>query len=207
MAAGAAAGGGAAASATSAAAIAGYVATAVAIASTIYSVVQANELADAQEEAQKKQNEQVSKETIANYEQLSEAELALQQQTLDATLDNQKGYIKEKGRINVMAAAMGTGGMSVSSQLSDLERVKYSNYNTILLNRQAGMDNIADQAESLRYQAAGSMNVSPISRPSWAAAALDIGSQALGGYADYQKRKEQADLLSTTSKKKIGSGG
>lgn len=207
MAAGAAAGGATAASATSAAAIAGYVAAAVAIASSIYSVVQANEMADAQEEAQAKRNEQVSKETIANYEQLSEAELALQQQTIDASLENQKGYIKEKGRINVMAAAMGTGGMSVSSQLSDLNRVKYSNYNTILLNRQAGMDNIADQAESLRYQAAGSMNVNPISRPSWAAAALDVGSQALGGYADYQNRKAQTDLLSTTSKKTVSSGG
>lgn len=206
MAAGAAAGG-AAASTTTAATIAGYVAAAVAIASSIYSVVQANEMADAQEEAQTKRNEQLSKETLANYEQLSEAELTLQQQTIDASLENQKGYIKEKGRINVMAAAMGTGGMSVSSQLSDLNRVKYSNYNTILLNRQAGMDNIADQAESLRYQAAGSMNVNPISRPSWAAAALDVGSQALGGYADYQNRKAQTDLLSTTSKKTVSSGG
>lgn len=204
MAAGAAAGGGAAASGASASAIAGWIATAVAIASSVYAAVQANEMADAQEEAQEKRNEQVVKETIANYDQLSEEELALQQQSMDASLENQKGYIKEKGRINVMAAAMGTGGMSVSSQLADIERVKYSNYSTILLNKQAGMDNIADQAEALRYQAGGMMQVQPISRPSWAATALEVGGQALGGYQDYQQRRQDAELLSKSKSAKSG---
>lgn len=101
-----------------------------------------------------------------------------------------------------MAAAMGTGGQSVKSQLSDLEREKYSNYNTILLSKQAEQDNIRSQAESMRYQAASSMDVSPVSRPSYAATALNIGTTALSGYSDFKGVQRESELV-----KQIKSGG
>jgi hypothetical protein len=169
--------------------------TAISIAATIQSTVQANKTAKAQEAAQAKRNQQQVEQTVANYDELAEVERESQQKSLEDSFAVQKDYIQSKGRVNVMAAAMGTGGQSVSGQLQDVERTKYSNYNTILLNRQAELDNVADQAKSLRFQAASNMDVTPISRPSFAAAALNIGSQVVSGYSSYKSAGKQAELL------------
>lgn len=190
--------------AASAVQVASVAATAISIAASIQQSVQANKNANAQEDAARKRNESLVEQTVANYDELADVELDKQQQALDSTKGVQEQYIQEKGRINVMAAAMGTSGMSVKSQLNDLGRDKYSNYNTILLNRQADMDNIRSQAETMRHQAANSMDVSPISRPSYAAAALNIGGQAMGAYSNFQEGKSDANQL---SKSKIGAGG
>lgn len=162
----------------------------------------AQAVASAQAKAASMRNQQLVEQTVANYDQLSEVELDAQQRSLEDTVSVQKDYLQQKGRINVMAAAMGTGGMSVSSQLSDLERNKYSNYKTILLNKQSDLDNIRSQAENLRYQAASSMDVRPISRPSRAALALNIGATAVGGYSDYQK-----GLKLQSMNQPVGAGG
>lgn len=170
------------------------VSAAVGIASTAYSLYAANQNANAQMEAAEAHNQQVLESTIANYDQLSELELEAQQQSLEESMDMQKDYLSERGRVNVMAAYSGTAGMSVGSQLQDLERDKYANFNTIQLNQQAQFDNIADQAESLRYGAQGRMNVSPISRPSWASAALDMGTSVIGGLQGYEQAKKGVEL-------------
>ena len=169
--------------------------TAISVAASIQQQAQANANANAQEAAQNKRNEQQVEQTVANYDELAEVEMDVQQKALDDSVSVQRSYIKDKGRVNVMAAAMGTGGMSVSNQLLDVEKAKYSNYNTILLNRQADMDNIADQAKSMRFQAASNMDVSPISRPSYAAAALNIGSQVISGYGKASEAGKQAELV------------
>lgn len=172
-------------------------ATVVSVAATVQQVVQANATANAQEDAQAARNSMLVEQTVANYGELSEVELDQQQEAFDETIEVQKEYTKAKGQTNVMAAAMGTAGMSVKSQLSDLNQQKYSNYNTILQNRQASMDNIRSQAETARYQAANSMDVTPISRPSYAAAALNIGGQVISGYSNTQEAKAQDKQLSS----------
>ncbi|CAM0031716.1 internal virion protein [Vibrio phage D529] len=177
--------------------------TAISAVASIQQQVQASKNASAQEEAAERRNDQLVEQTIANYDELSQVELEAQNQALDESMDMQKGYLRSKGRTNVMAAAMGTGGASVASQLQDLERTKYSNYNTILLSRQAKMDNIASQAESMRHQASASMDVSPISRPSWASTALDVGGSVLSGYTQLQGQKTESDLL----KPSVSAGG
>lgn len=197
---------GAAYAAASAAQVATVAVTALSVAASVQQAVQASKNADAQEEAAEIRNEQLADQTIANYDELSEVELVAQQQALESSKDMQEDYIESKGRINVMAAAMGTGGSSVSSSLQDLERTKYSNYNTILLDRQAKMDNVSAQAENMRYQAASGMSVAPVSRPSWAATALNVGTTALSGYTGYQDIKPESDLLKPV-KSTISSGG
>lgn len=172
----------------------------IAVASTIQSVQAARKQAAAQSQAQVVKNRQITETAIANYDQLSESELETQNRALDDSLEMQKDYLQSKGRVNVMAAAMGTGGQSVSSQLGDLNRTKYSNYNTILQTRQAELDNIADQATSIRYNASASADTAPISRPSWASAALSIGSTAAGAYTSYQTTKANNDLNSPTAR-------
>lgn len=194
-----------AATAASTASTMAAITAAISVASTAFSFMQASKTANAQEKAQAARNEQIQLETVANYNELSDVEKEQQQISLDEAMDVQRSYLQEKGRVNVTAAAMGTGGMSVATQLKDLEKNKYSNYNTILLNRQASMDNIASQAESMRFQAASSMDVSPISRPSWAAAALQAGGQAIRGYSNYQTLSKEADQLSSVGS--ISSGG
>ncbi|AHN84661.1 hypothetical protein PV_010 (endogenous virus) [Gutovirus Vc1] len=181
--------------AASAAQVATVVATAVSVAAAVQQTVQARANANAQEEAAERHNEQLVEQTVANYDELAAVEREAQQRALDDTVNVQKDYLQNKGRINVMAAAMGTGGQSVASQLGDLEREKYTNYNTILLSRQAEQDNIRSQAENMRYQAASGMQVSPVSRPSWASAALNVGATALSGYSQYQGGAKDAELL------------
>lgn len=163
--------------------------TAISVAAVIQSTIQARKVANAQKQAQQRRNEALSQQAVDNYDQLADIELEQQQKSIDTTLEVQKNYIQEKGRVNVMSAAMGTGGMSVTSQLKDLEQQKYSNYSTILKDKQVRMDNIRSQASAIRYQAANSMDISPISRPSYAAAALNIGSSLASGYAGIQQGK------------------
>lgn len=160
-----------------------YTMAAMSVAATLQSVAQARKTAAAQVAAQEERNDQIVESTIANYDQLSEAELSVQQQSLQRSLDTQKDYIKQKGKLNVMAAAMGTGGQSMQSQLNDLNRTKYSNFNTIQQDKQAELDNIADQATNMRYQAASSMSTQAISRPSWASGALSAASSGLQTYS------------------------
>lgn len=196
--------------AATAAEVAAVAMTAISVAASIQAQVQANANATAQEKAAEKRNEQLVEQTVANYDELSQVELAAQQRSIDDSLAVQKDYLQQKGRTNVMAAAMGTGGQSVASQLGDLEREKYSNYDTILQSRQAEQDNIRSQAESMRFQAASGMDVSPVSRPSWAAGALSVGSAALGGYTKVKEAGVDADALKSTPKvttPKIKTGG
>lgn len=186
---------GAAYAAATAAEVAMVAASAVAIAAAGVQAAQASKNASAQEDAARIHNEQLTEQTIANYDELADVELDSQQRALDDSLSVQKDYLVNKGRVNVMAAAMGTGGQSVASQLGDIEREKYSNYNTILLSRQAEQDNIKSQAESMRYQAASGMNVSPVSRPSWAGTALNIGGMALSAYSSQKTASTEASLV------------
>lgn len=165
--------------------------TAVAsVASTAYTMYASAQNAKAQEEAAENHNRQVLEQTVENYGQLSEVELEAQQQALEESMMVQEEFIQAKGKINTMAAWSGTAGMSVASQLNDLEREKYSNFNVVQLNMQAKMDNIADEAESMRYSARGAMNTQPISRPSWAQAALEVGGAALGGLTSVSKGQQ-----------------
>lgn len=191
--------------AMSAAQVATVATTALTVASTIQQTMQAQANAEAQQKAAEARNEQLVQQTIANYDELSKVELEAQQQSLEQSIDMQKDYIASKGRVNVMAAAMGTGGGAVASQLHALERTKYSNYHTILMDRQARLDNVKAQAESMRYQAASGMDVSPVSRPSWANAALNIGTAALSGYTQFKGQQTGADMLSKP--KQLSSGG
>lgn len=178
--------------------------TAISVAAVIQSTIQARKVANAQKQAQQRRNEALSQQAVDNYDQLADIELEQQQKSIDTTLEVQKNYIQEKGRVNVMSAAMGTGGMSVTSQLKDLEQQKYSNYSTILKDKQARMDNIRSQASAIRYQAANSMDISPISRPSYAAAALNIGSSLAGGFAGIQQGKAMDAQL---AKPTVSTGG
>lgn len=169
--------------------------TAFAIFGSIQSFMTAQDNANAQAKAQEQRNDALIEQTIANYDELSDIERQSQEKAFDESIGVQKDYLKEKGRVNVMAAALGTGGQSLGTQLQDLESQKYSNYDTILQNRQGELDNIRSQAETLRYQARANMDITPISRPSWAKAVVDIGSTAIGGYTDYKAEVGKAKPL------------
>ena len=195
------------AAALTAAEMAAVASTAISVAATVASVSQANANARAQEAAAEKRNEQLVEQTIANYDELAGVELDAQQRAAEDTIEVQKSYLQAKGRVNVMAAAMGTGGQSVTSQLQDIEREKYQNYDTILTSRQAEMDNIRSQAESMRFQAASSMEVSPVSRPSYAAAALNVGATVAGGYTGFKETQKEAELLKPAPQSTVKAGG
>ncbi|YP_009791129.1 internal virion protein [Marinomonas phage CB5A] len=161
------------------------ISTAVSVAATIQAQRQASARASAMKAAQAEKNEQIVESTVANYDQMSEQELSVQEQSLQESLQTQKDYIASKGRVNVMSAAMGTGGQSVASQLQDLERVRYGNYSSILQDKQAQLDNIADSAENERYQGAAAQDRTAITRPSTASTLLAVGSTAAQGYSNY----------------------
>jgi len=192
--------------AASAAQVASVAATAISVAASIQQQVQANANANAQEDAATEANKATVAQTVANYGELSEIEKEAHQKSLEDSVSTQADYMRERGRINTTAAYMGIAGQSLEQQMQDLEKQKFDNYNAIMLTRQSTMDDVADQAESLKQQAKGAMLPTSVSRPSWAAAALNIGTSLGQGYLGYSSLSEQAELAATASTKKAFTG-
>lgn len=185
--------------AANAATTAAVASTTIAVASTVQSTMQAQKNAQAQAEAAKIQNEAAIATMGENYAELSEIERDAYQKSLDESMSTQQQYLQERGRVNVMAAFTGTTGQSITGQLQDLERERFSNYNTIMLNRQVEYDNVADQATSLRQQTKSGLQSTEVVRPSYAAAALNIGGALASGYSQFSTARSTDKLAATAS--------
>ncbi|QBJ01051.1 hypothetical protein [Aeromonas phage MJG] len=183
-----------AAASSSAMAAATAVAVAASVAATALQMKNASDLAEQQAEAQRKNNEAKMHALEDNYSQLSKIEQDALKESADQAMAAQKDYVVARGRVNTMAAATGTAGMSLSTQLGDLERDKLNNYTAIQQTRQSKLDNTYNQALQMKAQAEGNMDISPISRPSYAAGALSMLGTIANGYGQYQRDKPAMDM-------------
>lgn len=173
---------------------------AVSAASAIYSGVQQGKVADANAEAQEKNNEALRVAAIQQYDDLSPAERDINEQSLEEGLAQKKQLIKERSRINLLAGASGTYGGSVDSMLSDLTRNYGQNISTIIRNRDTRLSEVAVQAEQIRYGARAQMTNRVFNKPSGVAIALDTAAAAGQGYqagAGFAKTYNEASSAKT----------
>ncbi|ATW58193.1 internal virion protein [Pseudomonas phage uligo] len=176
-----------------ASAVAAWIAAGTAVVSAAYQVKTSKDQADAQEETAENNNKSIASAATKNYGELSSIERDALLEESENNLAVQKDFLAAKGRVNTMAAATGTGGMSVGAQMEALDRQQYSNFDAIQATRQSKLDNVQNQARSIQSNATGNMDYTPISRPSWAAGALQIGSAAAKGYMGIQQSNALRD--------------
>lgn len=166
------------------------VSTAASIAATGYSMYSQMQAGKAEAEAQKQNNIEVNKQAALSYDDLSPAEIDANRQANELAMQQQAEAIGAKGRVNVFAAASGTMGGSVDSLLYDTDAIKSRNINSILSQREAGLYNIKQQAESIRLGTASRKSNAAISSPSWLEAGLTIGTAAVKGLGNYNDTKK-----------------
>lgn len=164
------------------------VSTAVSVAATASQFYSQSQQAKAQAEAASQQNEQLAKQAVESYDDLTPAEIDAQRNAADMELQQQAEALQAKGRVNVFAAASGTAGQSVDSMLFNIEAIKARNTNEILKQREAGLFSIKQQAEQSRQGAISNMSREAIQRPSWIEAGLKIGTQAVSGLSSYNQK-------------------
>lgn len=164
------------------------VSTAVSVAATASQFYSQSQQAKAQAEAVSQQNEQLAKQAVESYDDLTPAEIDAQRNAADMELQQQAEALQAKGRVNVFAAASGTAGQSVDSMLFNIDAIKARNTNEILKQREAGLFSIKQQAEQSRQGAISNMSQEAIQRPSWIEAGLKIGTQAVSGLSSYNQK-------------------
>nr|UVX54878.1 MAG: hypothetical protein [Bacteriophage sp.] len=164
------------------------VSTAVSVAATASQFYSQSQQAKAQAEAVSQQNEQLAKQAVESYDDLTPAEIDAQRNAADMELQQQAEALQAKGRVNVFAAASGTAGQSVDSMLFNIDAIKARNTNEILKQREAGLLSIKQQAEQSRQGAISNMSREAIQRPSWIEAGLKMGTQAVSGLSSYNQK-------------------
>lgn len=164
------------------------VSTAVSVAATASQFYSQSQQAKAQAEAVSQQNEQLAKQAVESYDDLTPAEIDAQRNAADMGLQQQAEALQAKGRVNVFAAASGTAGQSVDSMLFNIDAIKARNTNEILKQREAGLFSIKQQAEQSRQGAISNMSREAIQRPSWIEAGLKMGTQAVSGLSSYNQK-------------------
>lgn len=164
------------------------VSTAVSVAATASQFYSQSQQAKAQAEAVSQQNEQLAKQAVESYDDLTPAEIDAQRNAADMELQQQAEALQAKGRVNVFAAASGTAGQSIDSMLFNIDAIKARNTNEILKQREAGLFSIKQQAEQSRQGAISNMSREAIQRPSWIEAGLKLGTQAVSGLSSYHQK-------------------
>lgn len=164
------------------------VSTAVSVAATASQFYSQSQQAKAQAEAVSQQNEQLAKQAVEYYDDLTPAEIDAQRNAADMELQQQAEALQAKGRVNVFAAASGTAGQSVDSMLFNIDAIKARNTNEILKQREAGLFSIKQQAEQSRQGAISNMSREAIQRPSWIEAGLKMSTQAVSGLSSYNQK-------------------
>lgn len=164
------------------------VSTAVSVAATASQFYSQSQQAKAQAEAVSQQNEQLAKQAVESYDDLTPAEIDAQRNAADMELQQQAEALQAKGRVNVFAAASGTAGQSVDSMLFNIDAIKARNTNEILKQREVGLFSIKQQAEQSRQGAISNTSREAIQRPSWIEAGLKMGTQAVSGLSSYNQK-------------------
>jgi len=181
-----------------------YIAVAAAVISTATTMYAQSEQADATTEYQKKAQQTRDKEIADNYA-LSLASMEHQQEGLQQRIrQEQEATVTEEER-NARAAASaratartaageaGVAGLSVEALLNDFTAQEGRYRYGVRRNNELVTDQLTAEMEGARAQAQGrihsitSLNLEPVSRPTYLGAALRIGGDALGAYAKYSR--------------------
>jgi len=165
------------------AANAGTIAAVTAAGSAMMQGIQARNAAQAAETQRKQKNAAALNSMQDQYSQLSGAEKDSRQRAVEESMANQREYASRRSKISLMAAASGTGGLSVDSMVRDLKQQRGRNMNTIISNQEIELQGFRNQAESIRVGTAARTDNRKIQRPSWAEVGLQTGIAGMQGYA------------------------
>lgn len=144
--------------------------------------IQSRNQAKAQQEYQQQKNERALSSMQDQYSQLSGAEADARERSIDESMRNQVESAKRKSRINLMAAASGTQGLSVDGMIRDISQQQGRNMNTILRNQDIELQGFRNQAEQIRTGTANRIDNRKIQRPSWGEIGLSTASAGVQGY-------------------------
>lgn len=169
------------------------VSAAASVASTAYGAYAQSQSATMMAQQQSEANRAMAVAAAESYDDLSPAEIDAQRQASELGLQNQAEAIQAKGRVNVFAAAAGTGGGSIDAALFDIDATKDRNVNDILRQREAGLYSIKQQAESIRVGATQGQNRTAIEQPSWLQTGMQIGQQVVSGFDKYMSKQPTFD--------------
>lgn len=148
----------------------------------LMSGIQARNQAKAQQEYQQQKNERALSSMQDQYSQLSGAEADARERSIDESMRNQVESAKRKSRINLMASASGTQGLSVDGMIRDISQQQGRNMNTILRNQDIELQGFRNQAEQIRTGTANRIDKRKIQRPSWGEIGLSTVSAGVQGY-------------------------
>lgn len=171
------------------------VSTAASIAAQGYSMYSQAQAAKAESQAAEEQNKEAAIQAAAAYDDLTPAEIDANKQANDAAMAQQAEAIQAKGRVNLFAAASGTGGGSVDSMLFDIDSIKAGNINSIISQRESGLISIRKQAEQIRQGGISNQNRQVINSPSWIENGIKLGTSVVNGISNYQATQKAVSGL------------
>lgn len=164
------------------AANAGTIAAATMAGQTLMQGVEARRQAEQQQQMQEANNKRAIESMQGQYSQLSGAEADARERAATDAMSNQIEAARRKSRINLMAAASGTQGLSFDSALRDIKQQQGRNLNTILKNQEIELQGFRNQAEQIRTGTAGRIDNRKVQRPSWLEVGLNTATSATQGY-------------------------
>lgn len=155
--------------------------------------------AKAMKKAQEQEWAQRMSDTRENYKQLAQVEQQANQEYRENLMQNQASLAQQQAQVEVMAAASGTGGNSVTAMMTDLSASAGRNQAAIIQNFENEQQSISNQMRAI--QKGGAVEQRKFNKPSafnTIASAVGAGAQ---GYFSGKKTGQELSSAYTSSRR------
>lgn len=155
--------------------------------------------AKAMEKAQAAEWKQRMSDTRENYKQIARQEQQVNQEYREDLMQNQISLAQQQAQVELMAAASGTGGQSITAMMTDLSASAGRNQSRIVQNFENEQQSISNQLRSI--QLGGQMEKRTFNKPSafnTIASAVGAGAQ---GYFGGKKTGQELSSAYTSSRR------
>ncbi|MGL5456734.1 MAG: virion core protein, T7 gp14 family [Citrobacter telavivensis] len=136
--------------------------------------------AKANEAAQRAEWIQRLADTRENYKQIAQEAQQVNQEANQNIIQNQMSLAQQKAEVELMAAASGTGGQSVSAMMTDLSATAGRNSATIIQNAENQQQSISNQLRAV--QKGGAVEFRKFDKPSASNTIFGAVGSGLSGY-------------------------
>ncbi|AIM51261.1 internal virion protein [Lelliottia phage phD2B] len=130
--------------------------------------------------AQKQAWKQRVVDTRENYKQVALAEQQANQEYREDLMQNQISLAQQQAEVELMAAASGTGGQSISAMLTDLSTSAGQNQSKIVQNFENEQTSLSNQYRSI--QSGASMEMRQFKKPTTGETVMGATSAGLQGF-------------------------
>lgn len=168
-----------------------YIMAAVAAGGAYVSAQQNAKAIDAAYEDQEEANLAARLLAADSYADLGAAKREIEDESLEASLAQQRDYIQAVGRVNLLAGASGTFGGSVDSMLRDIRQTRGANVSKIVKNRNTQLESLALDARNIERHGLASQTTRTFNKPSALATGLSVAGAGLQGYSAGLSLKDQ----------------